>query len=225
MFYYDHHIGDFRAATAYLPDNLQYAYLKLLWVYYDTQEPLPNNPAKLALWSGVSQDQALLIMDEFFDLHDDHWVHARCQAEIEVYLKHQKASSAGGKKRAANAAAKRQGPLKAPSAPLQATSNQEPVTSTVQPKEVERTGKTGKRFVPPTLDQVKDYWREKNLNGDPEHFRDHFENCDWRLSGGRGKVMKKWRLAANNWSRNQAVFDPKSGGSKGGRLQLASVHW
>ena len=144
MFYYDHHIGDFRAASAFLPATLQYAYLKLLWVYYDTEKPLPNNPEKLAMWAGVSQAKVQLIMDEFFDLHDGAWIHARCQAEITVYLKHKKASSKGGKKRAANAAAKKQGPLKAPSTPLQATSNQEPGTSNRKPgtKNEEPTGTT-----------------------------------------------------------------------------------
>lgn len=211
MYYYYHHIGDFRAASAFLPAKLQYAYLKLLWVYYDTEQPLPNDPAKLAMWSGVSQDQALLIMDEFFDLHDDLWHHARCQVEIDVYLKHQKASSAGGKKRAANAAAKKQGALKGPSATAQATNNQEPITT---------TKKKNGRFAPPTLDQVKARFKEKNLNGDPEHFFDHFENCDWKLSSGRGSKMKSWRLAANTWSRNQRIFDPKSGGKNDGKLVL-----
>jgi len=129
MFYYYHHIGDFRAASAFLPAKLQYAYLKLLWVYYDTEQPLPNDPAKLAMWSGVSQDQALLIVDEFFDLNDDHWHHARCDEVIGKYNRHQVASSKGGKKRAANAAAKRQGPLKAPSSEAQATINQKPETN------------------------------------------------------------------------------------------------
>ncbi|TFH40267.1 MAG: DUF1376 domain-containing protein, partial [Lysobacterales bacterium] len=56
MHYYDHHIGDFRAATAFLPDALQYAYLKLLWVYYDTELPLPNKPRLLSLRAGVSEE-------------------------------------------------------------------------------------------------------------------------------------------------------------------------
>ncbi len=222
MFYYYHHIGDFRAATAFLPDNLQYAYLKLLWVYYDTEEPLPNNPAKLALWAGVSQDQVLLIMDEFFDLDDGAWHHARCDEGIDKYQVKADSARSAGKKRWKKTDLKSDQTSEADQIRLPiVTNNQQPITSTALPKKkVERTGKTGKRFVPPTLDQVKERFREKNLNGDPEHFFDHHTNADWKLSGGKGAKMKSWKLAANTWSRNQRIFDPKSGGHKDGKLVL-----
>jgi len=166
MFYYYHHIGDFRAASAFLPAKLQYAYLKLLWVYYDTEQPLPNDPAKLALWSGVSQDQALLIMDEFFNLNDNAWHHARCDVEIVKYqAKSDRAKSANKKRWRSDTDVKsdlKSDPDQIP------TNNQEPITSTALPKKkVERTGKTGKRFVSPTLDQVKARWQEIHLSEIP----------------------------------------------------------
>lgn len=58
------------------------------------------------------------------------------------------------------------------------------------------------RFAPPTKEEVEAFWRERSLRGDPDAFFDHFENADWRLSSGRGARMKDWRLAAQNWSRN-----------------------
>ena len=39
-----------------------------------------------------------------------------------------------------------------------------------------------------------------------EDFWEHFENCGWRLSGGKGARMKDWKLAANRWHRHQADF-------------------
>jgi len=123
MHYYYHHIGDFRAASAFLPDNLQYAYLKLLWVYYDTEEPLPNNPAKLSLWAGVSQDQALLIMDEFFDLNDGAWHHARCDDEIVKYQAKSERARSANKKRWRSKTVLKSDPNQIP------TKNQEPRTS------------------------------------------------------------------------------------------------
>jgi hypothetical protein len=81
------------------------------------------------MWSGVSQDQALLIMDEFFDLDDGAWVHARCQVVIDAYLKRQEDGSKGGKKRAANAASKKQVKGKSTSSTLQATINHKPITN------------------------------------------------------------------------------------------------
>jgi len=32
--------------------------------------------------------------------------------------------------------------------------------------------------------------------------------------------MKSWKLAANTWSRNDRIFDPKSGGHKDGKQML-----
>jgi hypothetical protein len=158
-------------------------------------------------------------MSEFFDLDGNQWHHARCDELIAKYQGHKEASSRGGKKRAANAA-KKQGALKGTSATAQATNNQEPITNTVQPKKVERMGKKPAAFVPPDTSEVIEFFRVEKLNGDPEHFYDHFENCNWKLSNGRGSKMKNWRLAAKNWSRNQAIFDPKSGGHKNGKLVL-----
>ena len=58
-------------------------------------------------------------------------------------------------------------------------------------------------FVPPALEEIRAYWTEKKLKGDPEIFFNHFSNAKWRLSGGKGAVMADWRLAAQNWSRNE----------------------
>ena len=54
---------------------------------------------------------------------------------------------------------------------------------------------------PRTVDDVKTFWTEKELNGDPASSWDHFESNGWRV-GGRA-AMKDWRAAARNWSRRQ----------------------
>ena len=210
MHYYSHHIADFNNATRHLTRTERSLYIELLWLYYDKEDPLPNDMSLLArlILAPGEEDSIKQILEEFFTDLGQGYINARCDVEIAKY--HAKAD------RAIRANKKRWGSnndLKSDADQIP-TNNQQPLTNNDKPK------KKNGHFVPPTLDQVKDYWREKNLNGDPEHFFDHFENCDWRLSSGRGKVMKKWRLAANNWSRNQATFDPKSGGSRGGRLQL-----
>ncbi len=75
-------------------------------------------------------------------------------------------------------------------------------------------------FIAPDLSEIRTHWAEQKLNGDPEEFYNHFENCDWKLSGGRGAKMKNWKLAASNWSKRQAVFDPRSGSNSNGKLAL-----
>ena len=62
------------------------------------------------------------------------------------------------------------------------------------------------RFTPPTQSDVKGYFVDKGLRSDPMEFWLHFENCDWRLSNGRGARMKDWRLAALSWEKRERQF-------------------
>lgn len=66
-----------------------------------------------------------------------------------------------------------------------------------------------KKFEPPSIEDVKDYFLEKKRPDLAEEFWEHFENCDWRLSSGRGAKMKNWMLAANKWIRDAWKFEPR----------------
>ena len=85
MFSYHHHIGDFRRDTASLSDTDAMAYLKLLWMYYDTEQPLPANPQLLAFKIGSNAESVQLILDAFFTLDGDVYLQKRCEAEIAAY--------------------------------------------------------------------------------------------------------------------------------------------
>ena len=96
MFSYQHHIGDFRRDTASLSDSDAMAYLKLLWMYYDTELPLPAEPKLLAFKIGSTADSVQLILDAYFQLDNNSYHHKRCDAEIAAY----KARSVIAKKKA-----------------------------------------------------------------------------------------------------------------------------
>lgn len=85
MFSYQHHIGDFRRDTASLSDVDAMAYLKLLWMYYDTESPLPADAKLLAFKIGANADTVQLLLDAFFVLDGDVYRQKRCDAEIEAY--------------------------------------------------------------------------------------------------------------------------------------------
>lgn len=89
MHYYQHHIGDFIRDTARLKDSQCMAYLRLIWMYYDTEQPLENNPRRLAFQIGADADDVELILVHFFFLDGDVWRHKRCDAEISEYRKKQ----------------------------------------------------------------------------------------------------------------------------------------
>ena len=92
MFSYHHHIGDFRRDTASLSDTDAMAYLKLLWMYYDTELPLPADPKLLAFKIGSNADSVQMILDAFFTLDGDLYRHKRCDAELSKY--HEKSTKA-----------------------------------------------------------------------------------------------------------------------------------
>lgn len=99
MHYYQHHIGDFMRDTSRLKDSQCMAYLRLIWMYYDTEMPLVNNPKKLAFQIGAEVDDVELILEHFFYLDRDVWRHKRCDEEIEAFYKKSAAASEKAKKR------------------------------------------------------------------------------------------------------------------------------
>lgn len=55
-----------------------------------------------------------------------------------------------------------------------------------------------KRFVKPTVDEVRAYCRERNNNVDPETFIDFYESKGWKV----GKdSMKDWKACVRTWEK------------------------
>jgi len=82
MFYYSHHIGDFIRDTARLNDAQCMAYLRLIWAYYDTEQPLDTSPEKLAFQIGAKVEDVKQILDHYFVFEDGRYFHSRCEKEI-----------------------------------------------------------------------------------------------------------------------------------------------
>ncbi len=58
-----------------------------------------------------------------------------------------------------------------------------------------------KRFVPPTLDEVKNYCLERRNDVDPEKFINHYTANGWKV-GGKAP-MKDWQAAVRNWEKSE----------------------
>ena len=52
-------------------------------------------------------------------------------------------------------------------------------------------------FSPPSVEEVREYVKEKKLNIDSVDFVNYYSSNDWHLGGMK---MKDWRLAARVWS-------------------------
>lgn len=103
MNYYQHHIGDFIKATACLDDSQTLRYLRLIWLYYDDEQPLPDNPRVLALKVGGTADEVMLLLEAFFVKDGDAWRHSRCDEELREYNAIRERNRANGKRKASQA--------------------------------------------------------------------------------------------------------------------------
>jgi len=87
MHYYQHHIGDFIKDTSYLTNEEVGIYMKLLWLYYDTEKPLINNLYLLSIKVNARENESIVhnILEMFFIEQEDGWHHSRCDEEIAEY--------------------------------------------------------------------------------------------------------------------------------------------
>ena len=70
-------------------------------------------------------------------------------------------------------------------------------------------GEPRKRFVPPTVEEVRAYCLERGNGIDPQGFVDHYEARGWRYNGN--VPMKDWKAAVRTWERrNQPQTRGKS---------------
>ena len=70
------------------------------------------------------------------------------------------------------------------------------ITTKETTKEIVSSGE--KRFIPPSVDEVRAYCDERHNGIDPERFIDFYAAKGWMI--GKNK-MKDWRAAVRNWER------------------------
>jgi len=56
-----------------------------------------------------------------------------------------------------------------------------------------------KRFIKPTIQEIKDYCLERNNNIDAEHFFNYYETRNW-------KDIKNWKACIITWEKNKNKF-------------------
>lgn len=67
----------------------------------------------------------------------------------------------------------------------------------------------GGKFVPPTLDEVKAYIKEKGYDFDAEEFLAHYEANGW-VQGNDKKTIKSWKACCVTWKKNCKRYDTKN---------------
>ena len=67
-------------------------------------------------------------------------------------------------------------------------------------KEKESKPEPQKRFIPPTVEEVSAYCKERNNGIDPEYFVAYYTTRNWIM--GNGRKMSNWKAAVITWEKN-----------------------
>jgi uncharacterized protein YdaU (DUF1376 family) len=97
LFYFSFNHGDFSRKTAGLSDKHKLAYLQLVSMYYENEEPIHNEYVKLSFRLGISHEEVFVLLNAFFDCKEDHWHDSKIDAAIAEYKSKQKTKSESGK--------------------------------------------------------------------------------------------------------------------------------
>lgn len=77
------------------------------------------------------------------------------------------------------------------------------------------------RFVPPTLDEVRAYCRERQSTIDPERFMDYYQANGWKV--GRNP-MRDWKAAVRKWEKTETARSGLSAGTAASADLLKGFH-
>jgi uncharacterized protein YdaU (DUF1376 family) len=226
--YYEHHLGDYAAATAHLSWDEDMAYTRLIRAYYHHEKPLPADVKDVCRLvraaSSVQKKSVDTVLREFFELKEDGWHQKRCDEEVARYQDkrskaqrsadarwHAKRSDSEG-----NANASRSDDANA--LPTQCEGNapslQSPVSSPNLQTPVSRDGERA-RGVRLPIDWVLTPERRgiaEAENLDPERTFAKF-TAYWQAASGRTATKRSWDAAWRYWCREERDRRPKNGSS------------
>lgn len=101
MYYYKHHIGDFRSGTSNMSRQERWLYRDMLDVYYDKESPLPLDLQDVCDSIGATDEESksvAKILRLKFNLGETGWVHERCEVELDTYRANAEKARDNGKK-------------------------------------------------------------------------------------------------------------------------------
>lgn len=196
MHYYQFNIGDYASHTRHLSDLEDLAYRRLLDAYYLQERPLNECSASVARQINMrSHEEAVkTILNEFFELTGDGWIHHRADREIEKYRSKIEQASRAGK-----ASAERR--FNDRSTDVQLTNNQEPITNNHKPKVEKQRGSRLPADWQPSDEDIAYCQKERpdlQWQRVAENFRDY-----WLAQAGTKATKLNWALVWKTWVRNE----------------------
>jgi hypothetical protein len=79
-------------------------------------------------------------------------------------------------------------------------------------KQTEKTASPrAKRFTPPSVDEIREYCRQRQNSVDAAQFADYYAARGWRVGSG---TMRDWRAAVRTWERRETNTENHSAGPR-----------
>ena len=219
MHYFQFNIADYRKDTAHLSLLEHGVYRQLMDSYYLDEKPIETKSVmrRLSIRTKEEKESFENVVSDFFLTSEcgKFITHKRIDAEIQKYHDKVETAKANGSKGGRPKKTKQKpketksvnsGYKNKPDPKL--TNNHKPITIN-QLREVD---KPKKRFIPPTLEELKIHCAEKNYTFNPETYLAHYQSNDWKV--GKNK-MKCWKSACVTWQNREA----KNGQTKQDRDQ------
>jgi uncharacterized protein YdaU (DUF1376 family) len=215
MYYYPHHIGDYRRDTSHLSLLEHGIYRQLLDTYYLSEQPLPTDIAvvcrKVSARSEEEKKLVESILNEFFKLTEAGWIQSRCDREIDAYLGKVEVAKENGK--LGGRPKKTKGVISGLSGKTEEKANQDPLTNSHYPlktksKDLARgTRLPADWFLPDewatwALMESRSLTRESVLKA-AEQFKDY-----WTAMPGQRGVKLDWCATWRNWIRRLGSSPP-----------------
>jgi len=92
-----------------------------------------------------------------------------------------------------------------------------------KPKPRKTKPRKSKPFIPPTLEEVQAYVREKGYHFNPKSFLDYYEASGWHFKNG--KPVKNWKQCCVTWESNHRYDRPAPTQSQQQELDLLIGTW
>jgi uncharacterized protein YdaU (DUF1376 family) len=207
MYYYQFHIGDYRAATNHLSNDEDLAYRRLLDMYYDTEKPISLDTEWVSRRLRLASETVLSVLKDFFILQDDGWFHPKCDSIIAQYhansAKNRENGKGGGRPKKTQWVSDGL-PLGTDSEPDgKATNNHKPITNNQEPVLKEKTQRATRlpndwRPTDRMLAFCENERPDLNALEVADTFRDY-----WVSVPGQKGTKADWEATWRNWVRNQ----------------------
>jgi uncharacterized protein YdaU (DUF1376 family) len=204
MHYYQFNIGDYIKNTLHLSLMEDLAYRRLLDLYYDSEQPIPNDIPRLARRLRLEPQVVQIVLDEFFTLTDEGYKNHRADLEIASYHEYMAKQKANGSK----GGRPKKTQTKPTVNPNQTQNNLKQETTNINHKTINKSQRGTRLAQDWVLTKSLGEWAQTerpdlNIRQVAEQFKDY-----WIAQAGQKGVKLDWSATWRNWVRNSKAAKP-----------------